>query len=138
LVKQAVGFNALRGDSVNVVNAPFEKIAELEPLPEPPLWEQPWVMTLGKQILGGLVVLLLLLGVLRPVMRNLATYAEQKKTVQALEHQQMADDQVTLSGEQQRLPRADGYEANLNMAKGMVQQDPKLVAQVIKNWVANG
>ncbi len=142
LVKDAVGFNALRGDTVNVINVPFAPPPEVEPLPEPPLWKQPWVLTLAKQVAAGLAVLLVIFGVLRPVMRNLARQAEQQRAVvpaAGAEGEVLADDQVTLTGgEAPRLPRQrQGYQANLEMAKNAVQQDPKLVAQVIKNWVGN-
>ncbi len=142
LVKDAVGFNALRGDTVNVINVPFAPPPEVEPLPEPPLWKQPWVLTLAKQVAAGLAVLLVIFGVLRPVMRNLARQAEQQRAVVPAageEGEVLADDQVTLTGgEAPRLPRQrQGYQANLEMAKNAVQQDPKLVAQVIKNWVGN-
>src|SRR5690606_12500482 len=72
LVKDAVGFSAQRGDSVNVINVSFQAPAELEPLPESPLWEQPWMKDMLKWLLGGMAVLLLLFGVLRPVLRSLA------------------------------------------------------------------
>ena len=142
LVKDAVGFNALRGDTVNVINVPFAPPPEVEPLPEPPLWKQPWVLTLAKQVAAGVAVLLVIFGVLRPVMRNLARQGEQQRAVVPAageEGEVLADDQVTLSGEEApRLPRQrQGYQANLEMAKNAVQQDPKLVAQVIKNWVGN-
>ncbi len=142
LVKDAVGFNALRGDTVNVINVPFAPPPEVEPLPEPPLWKQPWMLTLAKQVAAGLAVLLVIFGVLRPVMRSLARQAEQQRAVvpaAGSEGEVLADDQVTLSGEEApRLPRQrQGYQANLEMAKNAVQQDPKLVAQVIKNWVGN-
>ncbi len=142
LVKDAVGFNALRGDTVNVINVPFAPPPEVEPLPEPPLWKQPWVLTLAKQVAAGLAVLLVIFGVLRPVMRNLARQGEQQRAVVPAagdEGEALADDQVTLTGgEAPRLPRQrQGYQANLEMAKNAVQQDPKLVAQVIKNWVGN-
>jgi flagellar M-ring protein FliF len=48
-------------------------------------------------------------------------------------------DQLSLSGgssQQAQLegPRA-GYEQNLDTAKSVVREDPKRVAQVVKNWV---
>jgi len=42
LVRQTVGFNVLRGDSVNVINVPFTKI-EFEEIPEEAIYEQAWV-----------------------------------------------------------------------------------------------
>jgi len=54
LVKKAVGFDPRRGDSVQVINASFQPVPEPEPLPDPPLWEQPWFWPLVKQVLAGL------------------------------------------------------------------------------------
>ncbi len=73
LVRDAVGFDATRGDSVNVINSPFAAPdVELE-LPESPIWEQPWFWSAIKQLMGALFVLLLVFLVLRPLMKNLAT-----------------------------------------------------------------
>lgn len=66
LVMDAIGFNMARGDSLNVVSAPFVTPVEAEPLPAIPLWEQPWVWEVGKQVLGALVVLFLIFGLIRP------------------------------------------------------------------------
>jgi len=71
LVREAVGFNALRGDSVKVINAPFTPVDPPE-VPEEAIWEKPWFGTVVRQVLAGLLVLVLLFGVLRPVMRSLA------------------------------------------------------------------
>ena len=51
LVREAVGFNAARGDTVQIINSPFIAPAPMEALPEPGLLEQPgfgiWVRTAG-------------------------------------------------------------------------------------------
>lgn len=142
LVRDSVGFNTRRGDSVNVINAAFSPIIQAEPLPEVPLWEQSWVWDIGKQVLGGLAVLLLVFGVLRPVMRELAS-----KGVEFKSHNQnflpsqggMDEDgtQVTLSAEAsaQKIQQ-QGHESNIASASAMVDQDPRTVAQVMKTWVA--
>ncbi|HCD05272.1 MAG TPA: flagellar M-ring protein FliF, partial [Methylophaga sp.] len=71
LVMDAIGFNMARGDSLNVVSAPFVTPVEAEPLPSIPLWEQPWFWEVGKQVLGALVVLFLIFGLIRPAFRDL-------------------------------------------------------------------
>ncbi|HEB60043.1 MAG TPA: flagellar basal body M-ring protein FliF [Gammaproteobacteria bacterium] len=135
LVKEAVGFDALRGDSVKFINAPFTAPPEVEPLPEAGILEQPWVSTALKYSGAALVLVVLLFGVLKPIMRSLAQYAHVVERPQA-EEGELAEDQLSLTGPEARLPKPGGYEANLNMAQDVVQQDPKLVAQVIKSWVA--
>jgi flagellar M-ring protein FliF len=144
LVKEAVGFNAQRGDSVQVVNAAFQLQPEMEPLPDLPLWEQPWLWNVLKQVAGAFGVLLLIFGVIRPVMRSLA----EKGAVLPSAAQMalaggtgFAEDQVTLSGSGAQVslpsPQQQSYEQQIAAAKGLVQNDPKRVAQVMKNWVSD-
>jgi len=139
LVKDAVGFNIRRGDSVSVINAAFTVAPEPEPLPEPPIWQQDWVLDIAKQTLGGVAVLLLIFGVLRPVMRELAQKGIELKEVQgtaAIDHEE-DDTQVTLSAQNaaQQIQQ-QSHDSNLNSAISMVDQDPRTVANVLKNWVA--
>jgi flagellar M-ring protein FliF len=71
LVKEAIGFDAARGDTVNVVNAEFATIPEPEPLPDAPIWKQSWIWTVAKQLLGAGFVLYVVFGIIKPAMRNL-------------------------------------------------------------------
>jgi flagellar M-ring protein FliF len=71
LVKEAIGFDAARGDSVSITSAEFLAPPAPEPLPAPALWQQPWVWSVGKQVLGGLFVLFLVFGLIRPTIKSL-------------------------------------------------------------------
>jgi len=145
LVKEAVGYNAARGDSVNVINASFtpETVA---PLPQPPVWKQPWVWDIAKQVLAGVFVLLLVFGVLRPMLRNLTTAAKSGGRAggdaEGEGERDLDEDQLTLGGPQHggpaQLPNPqDGYDDHLALAKQMAVQDPKHVAQVVKTWISS-
>lgn len=143
LIKEAVGFNAQRGDTVNVMNSSFTVPPAPEPLPEVPIWEQAWVLDIAKKVLGALLVIVVLFGVLKPIMRSLATQSREMVPVQAAAAggvEGMAEDTVSLGGAAAETPAiaAPGsYEQNMMTANKAVEQDPKLVAQVVKNWVAN-
>lgn len=135
LVKDAVGFDAQRGDTLNVISEPFTQPQAIPPLPPVPLWKQPWVMSAGKVAVGILAIALLLLGVLRPLLRYLAAVSPAPL---AAGMDSMAEDRITLGGAQQpglMLPQHNTYENNLGMIRDMARQDPKHVAQVIKTWV---
>ena len=109
LVQNAVGYSALRGDSVTVVNSPFvaEQVVEPESLS---FWQQEWFWSLSKQLLAGLLVLILVLGVLRPILRNLSHGSSAKESegfgpagevsaeLEGLEGAGIADDKVTFGG----------------------------------------
>lgn len=140
LAKEAVGFDAMRGDSVNVINAQFSLPPPIAAAPPKSFFDKPWVWDVGKQVLGGLLAALVLFGVLRPVMRSLAKVPAKRHVVAGDgEGDDLEDDQVTLSGERgQRMPKPNEYESDLEMAKAMVIQEPKRVAQVVKQWVNEG
>jgi flagellar M-ring protein FliF len=134
LVKDAVGFQEARGDSVNVVNQPF--LPQLTETLKPeviPLWQRPWVRDVARLILGALVLVALALGVLRPLIKNLSTHALTAPAPELLPaggHAQEERPPVALSPGQ---PLA--YEQQLVQARGLVTQDAKRVAQVVKTWV---
>ena len=144
LVREAVGFNALRGDSVKVINAPFTPVEPPE-VPEEAIWEKPWFGSVVRQVLAALLVLVLLFGVLRPVMRSLARPPVRYVTETG---EEIPEDQLSLShdgkaaaegeGSIGRLPKPSSYEDNLNMAKQLASQEPKRVAMVVKGWLEDG
>ncbi len=135
LVKDAVGFNAERGDSVQVTNIAFSTPPEPEPLPDQAFLDKPWVADLGKQSLAGFLVLSIVFGVLRPMLRSLISKPLPVESdmapggMPALAH---------AGGARHALPAGHAnYDTQLNTAKSLATQDPKRVAQVVKNWVAN-
>ena len=100
LVRETVGFSVLRGDSVNVINVPFTKV-EFEPLPETPIYEEVWVWDIAKQVLGGLAVLFVIFGVLKPVMKNLAVAPPITKIISE-SGEELDEDQLSLSGSEDK------------------------------------
>jgi flagellar M-ring protein FliF len=137
LVREAVGYSVQRGDTVNVINASFQTAQAVEPLPEPPLWKQPWVMDAGLKALGVLAGLLFAFILLRPLLRSLATVRPQPVPVAAAEGG-VAEDRLTLGGPAgvMQLPQHSTYEGNIGMIRDMARQDPRHVAQVVKTWVS--
>jgi len=134
LVKDAVGFDQTRGDSVNVVNASFK--GEVKPedfaADETPLWERPIVRDIAKLLAGMAVLLVLVLTVLRPLVRGLlatprASYLPALPSGAADALQQ---------GAAGAAPPLD-YDGQIAQARGLVSQDPARVAQVVKTWVGN-
>lgn len=147
LVQDAVGFDASRGDSVSVINAPFAADSLDETFIDVPFYSQPWFWDIVKQVLGVLFILVLVFGVLRPVLNNL-THAGKGKELQAAGGDvalgemdgldgALSNDRVSLSGPQSiMLPSpTEGYDAQLNAIKNLVAEDPGRVAQVVKDWI---
>jgi len=141
LVMDAIGFSKARGDSLNIVNAPFMAPEALEPLPEKPIWEQAWVWTVAKQVAGALVVLFLILGVIRPAFRDMTKVPANAGNQAAggmTPQQAMSNNSAGVSSEEiAKLTKgSDQMEEQMTNVRSLVQQDPALVAQVVKNWTA--
>lgn len=151
LVQDAVGFNASRGDSVSVINAPFAAI-EAPEIADIPFYTEPWFWDIVKQVLGVLFIVVLVFGVLRPLLRNM-TGADKSKELATQDSlgdaglddmdgldAGLEDDQVSLSGPKNILlpSPSEGYDAQLNAIKSLVAEDPGRVAQVVKEWINNG
>ena len=148
LVRDAVGFSALRGDSVNVLNSPFATPEEFVD-EEIPIWQQEWVWDIARKAAAGLFVLLLVFGLLRPVLNNLAVAGKKEKPednspegeisaqLESLEMDGMSADQVTFSGIDSALSPTpnETYEYQLNAIRSMIAEDPAKVAQAIRQWV---
>ncbi len=71
LVREAIGFDSRRGDSVRVMNSSFLSPEPVADLPEVPIWEQGWFIDIVKQVGGLLLVLILIFFVLKPTMKRL-------------------------------------------------------------------
>lgn len=131
LVKETMGYNKDRGDTLNVANSPFSTV-EREVIPEVPLWKQPATFVLvkevGKHLLIAAAVLYLVLGVLRPLLKNLA----EARPAPALP-EGAVEGEATVTARRQSVA---GYEQNLQMAKQLANQEPKIVANVVKEWVS--
>ncbi|HEC73073.1 MAG TPA: flagellar basal body M-ring protein FliF [Methylophaga aminisulfidivorans] len=139
LVTDAIGFNKARGDSLNIVNAPFLAPEVVEALPETPIWEQPWVWSLAKQLGGALVVLFLIFGVIRPALRDMMKIPVTDRDDESTMTPEQVLANASASGEDiAKLTTGSAQmEEQLSNVRSLVQQDPALVAQVVKNWTAS-
>ena len=131
LVKEVVGYSKDRGDTVSVMNSAFN-VPEKEKIVEVPFWKQPDTIELakmiGKNILIAGVLLFIVLRVLRPILKTLAT---PPPALRALTDE--AGDDAGNSAQ-----RLGNYEQHVETAKQIARSDPKAVANVLKEWAGNG
>lgn len=160
LVQEAIGFDAERGDKVSVINASFSVPEAIGDIEGPPIWEQAWFASTLKQVAAGIGVLILIFGVLKPILKDLAnkgtslTVAIPNQAQAALNengepvHSNTASHQAAIGaggvpgingpGGNVLLPAGNStYETHLAQARAMVGEDPKVVAQVVRNWVSS-
>ena len=129
LVREAMGYTEARGDTITVANTAFT-VAEVEALESEPFWKQPgtWALALqiGKNLLIAGVVLFLFFKVLRPMFRSAMTPPASE--IQALS--------AGAPGSASGIPGGASYQSNLDSAKQLARQEPKLVANIVRSWVA--
>jgi len=133
LVKQSVGFDEMRGDTISVLNSAFQPAAAVQNPPAPSFWERPQFWTIARQALGAVLVLLLGWFVLRPMMAVLTRPQPIAAAPAAVEYAaQMYPAMV--GGRPMGLPVS--YDDRMAAARSVAGQDPRQVAQVVRSWVS--
>ena len=155
LVKDAVGFNTERGDSVNVINSPWRgdpRVAagQLESLP---IWERAWARDAAKMLIGLIALLALVFAVLRPLAKQFAGTLAAVTPVRDFEPLALPGGDGGMGAVSEAMARAAGaasvansaaasaaartaYEDQIAHARALVGEDPARVALVVKKWVA--
>lgn len=154
LVKESIGFNAERGDSVKIVNAPF-RVTAPEPVPELPLWQQPEVQDLVRTLAlpAALTVLALIVvfGAIRPALQ--AARPAERAAGPRLDT--VVDDLNVLPGAEGAAPglpgpggvpalaagalpalEAPATDLRLDRARLLAKENPAAVATIMRQWVS--
>jgi flagellar M-ring protein FliF len=140
LVRDAVGYSAARGDSVNVINTPFAEPEPLESMPESAIWEQSWFWDVAKQAGGVLFVLLMVFGVLRPILKNLSAAAPAEMMgdeLAGIEGGYSEETEMDVSGDALLPGGNEQHERQVDAIRTLVAEDPGRVANVVKQWIAD-
>jgi flagellar M-ring protein FliF len=139
LVRESMGFSQPRGDTVNVVNAAFtDSKVELDI----PLWKDPDNVSMAKSLLKNLLIFglafYLVFGVLRPILRDMTKPPEPEKPEDGAEgaaggHGEGGHDGVP--GSDGHTP-TDTYAEILAKVREFAKADPKVTADIVKEWMA--
>lgn len=142
LVRETIGFNKERGDSVNLMNAPFA--SESVEVVEPALWQQPavqeWVRSLIWPVGTLLFGVLVWLGVIRPSFKALAQSQPKRTMTQhqldAIESEELERPQ--LAGPARSREPAGPTEGELALvdARKLTRDNPAAVANIVKSWMS--
>ncbi|WP_032115324.1 flagellar basal-body MS-ring/collar protein FliF [Candidatus Arsenophonus nilaparvatae] len=144
LAQEAMGFSEQRGDSLYVVNAPFEpQDAELKPLE---FWQQPIVIAnlleIGRYLLLSFLAWLFWRLIIQPQLRKKREAAESAKTAADLAiireakraAQQKIEHDEAMRQEQKR--QRINAEMQTKRLREMVQKNPRVMAMVVRNWMS--
>ncbi len=135
LVRETIGFSQERGDSVNLMNAPFaqEKIE----LPDVPLWKQPEVVEVARSFawpLGTLLLaVLVLFGVIRPALKSLTE--PKRPQLDAMLSEEPDRPQLAAPEAEQAAGPTPGEKA-LEDARKLTRDNPAAVAGIVKGWIS--
>ena len=141
LVRETIGFNKERGDSVNLVNASFTKAPVAAPV-EVPLWRQPEVVDMARSSLWpigiALTALIVLLGFVRPALKSMK--AQRPVTGTRLNTVIEGNEQLpgltnASSNASPGLPAPTIEDLRLADAKVLALEKPMAVANIVKTWV---
>jgi len=133
LIKESIGLKDDRGDQINVLNQAFKNNVALPPVEGLPFWQQPWLISLAKQIVGAALVLVVAFLVLRPLMKSLT---KSPRGSSAAAGEDLDGDRLSLSGQGKPIKLAPSFEQQIAAARTLVGQDPRRAAQVVKDWVS--
>ncbi|SOE47799.1 flagellar M-ring protein FliF [Burkholderia sp. D7] len=150
LVKDAMGYDEKRGDSVNVVNSTF--LVDSTVIPDVPWWRTPDMIARAIQLAKyagiGAVALFLYFSMVKPAMRRAFPPPAPPPALGAPDDLSMLDGpsmpksqiedekdaEVSLLGHESNKAK---FERNLDYARMVARQDPRIVATVVKNWVSD-
>lgn len=143
LTREAMGFSSQRGDTLNVVNSPFNSSDDSGG--ELPFWKQQsfidQLMSAGRWLLVLIVAWLLWRKAIKPqlVRREQAAQAEVEKAKAQQEIQEAVE--VRLSKDEQTQQRRANQRLSAEVMSQRIREmsdnDPRVVALVIRQWMNN-
>lgn len=141
LVRETIGFNKERGDSVNLMNTPFQ--VDATSVAEVPLWKQPEVLDLAKSFawpVGAvLFAALVLLGLVRPALKGGVARPRAIPmaggTVDAMEAEQPERPALPAPTRKDELLPVSPEQMQLEDARRLAKENPMAVANILKTWV---
>ena len=140
LVKETMGFNAERGDSLNVVNSAFA--SDMVDVVTLPLWKQPENIELaktgGQYLLIGMLALFAWFAVFRPLLRKHLKPEQAALPAPASQNDMSKDDKQAVPAEflvQAQERQGQRHVENVKYAQDLSIKDPQMVAMLMKHWM---
>ncbi|EKS7792399.1 flagellar M-ring protein FliF [Edwardsiella piscicida] len=133
LVREAMGFSQSRGDTLSVVNTPFNSVEDNGG--ELPFWQKQsfidLLTTLGRYLLVALVAWLLWRKLVKPMLTKQQRAAAPPLSVQPAK--QPSNEELQ---QRRKLQQRSTAEAQTERVREMAEQDPRVVALVIRQWMS--
>ncbi|HYJ52938.1 MAG TPA: flagellar basal-body MS-ring/collar protein FliF [Allosphingosinicella sp.] len=149
LVKGAVGFDQARGDVVALSARTFAAPTEV---PAASWWEAAWVWTLGRNLVALAIVLALIFGIGRPLLRKTSAFAAARTERRSAARAEVGGEIASVLADRSRsdldmkvslemIEATRDYEQRAALIRAFVRQDPARAALVVRDLIrtdANG
>jgi flagellar M-ring protein FliF len=143
LTREAMGYSDKRGDTLNVVNSPFSATEETSN--ELPFWKQQaffeMLMSAGRWLVVLIVAWLLWRKVVRPLVqrKEVVQQAQVEAQRQQAEEEEAVSVRLTKDEQQQQRKMNQRLSAEVmsQRIREMSDNDPRVVALVIRQWMSN-
>ena len=151
LLQGGIGFDVQRGDMIEVISVPFIKDEVVQEAP-PAFYEEEWFLRVVRLAIGGLIIIVLILAIVRPMLKKLI-YPEDTK--EAYDENALStgldlgDDTIDMLSSTfdenavgfapdgtLMLPDLHGDDDLLRAVRALVANEPELSSLVVKNWLA--
>jgi flagellar M-ring protein FliF len=147
LIREAMGYNKDRGDSINVASSAFVA-SEADALPETPIWKDPDNVALFKELIKYLVIAgviaFVAFGVIRPLMKQVLPQPEVKEEEEEAraggEGEEGEEGEGEEGSEVVLSPEAAArlaYDEKLVLGRSLAKANPRMVANLIKEWMGS-
>ena len=157
LVRESIGADDKRGDSIKVINTPFQAPAK-EEADDTPLWKQPQAVDLIRTLAvpGALTIaaLIVVFGAIRPAINAAKPLPPTEREAEANRLNAAVDDplelpaiaggngQVVVGADGQALPALgapanNGIDPRLETARKLAKENPLAMAGVVRGWMNN-
>ncbi|MEW5558705.1 flagellar basal-body MS-ring/collar protein FliF [Enterobacter asburiae] len=138
LVKEAIGYSEQRGDSVNIMNSPFNGVVE-EPLP--PFWKQEsfyaLLMSIARYLVIAIIAWVMWRKLVQPAwQRHQETALRRMEMEKEARQEQMAEKKRASEKEaRERAQQRVDTELNTQQLRELAEQEPRVIALVIRQWM---
>lgn len=138
LVKEAIGYSEQRGDSVNIMNSPFNGVVD-DPLP--PFWKQEsfyaLLMSIARYLVIAIIAWVMWRKLVQPAwLRHQETSLRRMEMEKEAREEQMAEKKLASEKEaRERAQQRVDTELNTQQLRELAEQEPRVIALVIRQWM---
>jgi flagellar M-ring protein FliF len=138
LVRETIGFSKDRGDSVNLMNTPFQ--VQVSDTTELPLWRQPQMLDLAHSMAWPVGTLLfgslILMGFVRPALKSMRQPPSGGRQLDAMIEDVPPRPALPLANNAPLAIPATIEQLRLEDARQLAKTNPTAVANIVKSWVS--